>query len=175
MHYYKFCPKCAESITVKVVQGQERHVCSSNICDFIHWNNPIPVVGGIIETEKGIVLAKNSLWSDDVYSIITGFIEFKESPVDAIIRECYEELGLMVSSVSLVGNYPFVSQNQIILVYHLVASGEIVMSKELDSVKLFSKKELEEWPFGQEKLNGWPFGCGWAIRDWLATLSINKL
>ncbi len=67
----------------------------------------------------------------------------------------------------LVGVYPFPEKNQIVIVYHVKATGDIRVNEELHSVKLFSKEELKDWPFGQEKLQGWPFGCGWAIRDWL--------
>ena len=142
-------------------------MCSLPKCEFVFWNSPVTVVAGIIETDKGIVLAKNNAWTEDIYSLITGFINPNESPIDAIKRECKEELGLTVSTTELVGIYPFEQRNQIILVYHVQAYGVILTNEELHSAKIFSRDELRNWPFGQDKLDGWPFGSGWAITDWL--------
>lgn len=167
----KYCLNCASPLILKELNQQKRLACSDNQCNFVLWNNPIPVVGGIIETEKGVILSHNKLWPEDVYSIITGFLETQESPQEAILRELKEELGLTGSSPELIGVYPFTERNQIILVYHIKAEGEIVLNDELDSIKIFTKEELKKWPFGQEKLDGWPFGCGWAIRDWLSKTS----
>jgi ADP-ribose pyrophosphatase YjhB (NUDIX family) len=164
---YKYCPRCKHVVISKLIDGFNRLACTFSECDFVFWNSPTPVVAGIIETEQGVVLAKNSAWKDDVYSIITGFINLNESPISAIKRECMEELGLAASNANLVGIYPFGERNQIIMVYHVEARGDIALNDELHSFKLFSRQELQKWPFGQEKLDGWPFGCGWAIRDWL--------
>lgn len=163
----KYCVNSGSPLTFREVNQQKRLACSDNQCDFVLWNNPIPVVGGIIETVKGVLLSHNKFWPDNVYSIITGFLEHQESPQAAILRELKEELGLTGSSPKLIGVYPFSERNQIILVYHIKAEGDIVLNDELDSIKLFTKEELKKWPFGQETLEGWPFGCGWAMRDWL--------
>ncbi len=82
-----YCPVCKSHLTNKIIDGCNRRRCSSDSCGYIFWNNPIPVVGGIIETEDGIVLARNRGWKENIYSIITGFIEPQESPMDAISRE----------------------------------------------------------------------------------------
>lgn len=164
---YQYCPVCQSPMISKIVDHCDRLVCSSPKCEFIFWNSPVPVVAGIIETDKGIVLAKNNAWTGDIYSLITGFINPNESPIEAIKRECKEELNLTALDVGLVGIYPFEQRNQIILVYHVQAEGDIFINNELHSFKIFSRQELRNWPFDQDKLDGWPFGCGWAIKDWL--------
>jgi NAD+ diphosphatase len=164
---YQYCPVCQSAMISKIVDHCDRLVCSSPKCEFIFWNSPVPVVAGIIETDKGIVLAKNNAWTGDVYSLIAGFINPNESPIDAMKRECKEELNLTALAIDLVGIYPFEQRNQIILVYHVQAEGDIFINDELHSFKTFSRQELRSWPFGQDKLDGWPFGCGWAIKDLL--------
>lgn len=163
----KYCLICASLLVTKWQESKERLCCSDLSCKFVLWNNPIPVVGGIIETEEGVVLCHNRLWPTEVYSLITGFVDTNESPTDAILRELKEELGLVGFTPSLVGIYPYTEQNQIIIVYHIKAEGQIILSEEIDAVKLYTKEQLNDWPFGQENLPGWPFGCGWAIGDWL--------
>ncbi len=162
-----FCLKCGTSLIHKTISERKHLTCSSDSCDFVLWNNPIPVVGGIVETSKGVILANNKSWPPNIFSIITGFIESHESPENAILREVKEELNLIGGSPRLIDVYPFNECNQIIIVYHLEATGDVMLNEELNAFKYFTRNELQGWPFGQEKLKGWPFGSGWAIRDWL--------
>ena len=152
---------------LKKIDGKERLGCSDNKCDFVFWDNPIPVIGGIVEIPEGVVLCHNKLWPLGIYSLISGFLESGESPETGIIREIAEELDLKASCPTLVGIYPFFERNQIILVYHVKAEGKIRLNDEIDSIRQYTLEELKDYPFGQEKLKGWPFGAGWAIRDWL--------
>lgn len=78
---YKYCSMCKHLVISKLIDGSSRLACSSSECGFVFWNSPTPVVAGIIETEQGVVLAKNSAWEDYVYSVITGFINPNESPI----------------------------------------------------------------------------------------------
>lgn len=82
-------------------------------------------------------------------TFITGFINPNESPISAVKREYMEELGLAASNANLVGIYPFEERNQVIMVYHVEANGDIALNDELHSFKLFSRQELQKWPFGQ--------------------------
>ena len=163
----KFCPYCGATLVLKEIEDRERECCPQSGCRFVHWNSPVPVVAGIIETEHGVVLAHNKAWPPGIYSMIAGYLEAGESPEDAIIRETWEELGLTAREPNLVGTYTYPNKNQLILAYHLFAEGEIVLNEELDDYKLMTKKTLAGWPFGQDALPGWPFGAGTAITDWL--------
>ena len=48
---YRFCPYCRAWLIEDVHGGRPRLVCSNEGCGFIHWNNPIPVVAGIVERD----------------------------------------------------------------------------------------------------------------------------
>ena len=153
----KYCPNCASSLQDKEIEQKIRMVCVQ--CDFVHWNNPTPVVGAIVELDGKIVLAHNKLWPPKMLALITGFLDEKESPEHAIVREVKEELNLDSIEVSLVGAYGFEQQNQIIVVYHVVCEGEITLGEELDEYKLIPP----------EKLKPWKYGTGPAIQDWLVS------
>lgn len=165
----RFCPLCKEELLTREVDGKERLACPRKTCGWIFWNNPIPVVAAIVETERGVVLCHNRAWPEDVFSIISGFVDAFETPEEALAREVKEELGLVAKEVSLFGVYPSHTPNQIVLVYYVRAEGEVRLNHELDAFRLYSREELKGWPFGQDKLKGWPFGAGWAIKDWLTT------
>ena len=104
------------------------------------------------------VLARNHAWPEKMFGLVTGFMERDETPEEGVAREVQEELGLTTTSASLIGVYPFQRKNEIILAYHVVAEGEIVLNEELAEFRLIPP----------EKLRPWEFGTGLAIRDWLA-------
>lgn len=137
--------------------GEPRISCPDESCGFVHWNNPIPVVAMIVETEAGVVLAHNVSWPREFYSVITGFLEAGEDPRDCAIRETKEELNLDAKSCELIGVYPFAQQNQVIIGYAISATGDIVLNEELDDYKVIRA----------EKLKPWNMGTGLVIEDWL--------
>jgi hypothetical protein len=103
------------------------------------------VVAGIVEYDGSVVLVRNVGWPEKMYGLIAGYLEKNETPeIIANIRE-------------FVGYYPFFEMNQLLLVFHLSAMGDIVLGKELESHKLVPVNKLKPWPFG----------TGLAVQDWL--------
>lgn len=153
-----FCPQCANPMAEVLVDNEIRKGCSDQSgCGFVAFNNPTPVVAMIVELPDGVVMARNVNWPRDIYSIITGFLEEGEDPLECAVRETQEELGLISLETRLVGVYPFERQNQVIIAYHVKAAGEVTLNHELDDYKLVPKDELK----------GWPFATGLAINDWV--------
>lgn len=156
-----FCPQCGQKLVLADVDGRERLKCTSDSCDFVHWDNPTPVVAAIVEMDDCIVLTRNKGWPEKWFGIVAGFLEKGETPDEAILREVTEELGLKGEIISFVGYYSFIERNQLILAFHVQAQGEIQMGEELEQVKLV--------PI--DKVRPWPMGTGPALRDWLETRS----
>ncbi len=156
---FRFCPLCGARLVTRPLGGQERGACSADGCGFVHWNNPVPVVAAIVEHEGAIVLANNVGWTPDMFGLITGFLEQTETPETGTLREVKEELGLIGEIVSLVGVYPFPRMNQLIIAYHVQATGTIRLGEELRAWKHVAKHQLRPWDFG----------TGLAVRDWLQT------
>ena len=152
-----FCPICGRKISVKKIEGRDYLACSGENCNYVFWDNPLPVVAAIVEHQGNVLLARNRDWPQNIYGLITGFLEKNESPENAVLREVKEELGLEAELVDMIGVYPFFERNQLILAYHVVADGEITLGEEL----------VEVIPIPPEKLRPWQFGTGLAVRDWL--------
>ncbi|MBP7584174.1 MAG: NUDIX hydrolase [Spirochaetes bacterium] len=153
----KFCPYCASPIEKRDIDGRQRAACPSRDCGFVHWDNPVPIVAAIIEHVDGIVLARNAGWPENMFGLVTGFLEKGEHPDQGVLREVREELGLDSSIVEFLGNFSFFEANQILIAYHVKASGEIRTSDEIAEVKLVPA----------EKLKSWPFGTGRVVKAWL--------
>jgi NADH pyrophosphatase NudC (nudix superfamily) len=105
-----------------------------------------------------VLLARGRGWPEKMFALITGFLEADETPEEGVLRELREETGLDGEIVSFVGAYPFTVRNELILAFHVRASGRITLSDELEATKHI--------PF--EKLRPWPLGTGLAVRDWIA-------
>lgn len=137
--------------------GYLRQVCSADQCGQVFWDNPVPVVAGIIEYQGDIILIQNADWPKEWYGLVTGFLEKGETPEQGILRELEEELGLAGVIGSFVGNYSFYEKNELIIAYHVIADGDITMGDELADYKII--------PI--DKVRPWPFATGRALGDWL--------
>ena len=156
---YTYCPQCAAELETAEVDGEERLVCPDESCGFIYYDNPTPVVAGIVQRGDEVILIQNKGWPEDWYGIVSGFLEKEEHPEDGVLREVEEEVGLDGELVEFVGLYPFEQMNQILMVYHVVVeeAGEVVVGDEIADWKAV--------PVG--KLKPWPIGTGPAVEDWL--------
>ena len=57
-----FCPTCGNSLETALLNERERLVCSVR-CGYVHWDNPIPVVGAIVEYDNDtVILIQNKGW-----------------------------------------------------------------------------------------------------------------
>jgi NAD+ diphosphatase len=137
--------------------GGEKARLRCPVCNFVHWNNPTPVLAAIVQYGDQILLARNAAWPGKMFALITGFMEAGESPQEGIAREVKEETNLDCSEVNLVGAYDFQRMNQVIIAYHVVASGAVKLSPELAEYKLFDYPDIKCWPAG----------TGYAMADWL--------
>lgn len=158
---YRHCPLCASPLSLRAHAGSldvQRPSCPDEACGFIHWDNPVPVVAAIVEHEGELILARNKAWAAPFYALITGFLEKTDpSPDEAVAREVKEELDLDATGVHFIGHYRFERQNQIILAYHVPATGVITLGEELSDYKRIAP----------EKARYWPVATGLALRDWL--------
>lgn len=115
------------------------------------------MVAAVVEYEGAVVLAHNRAWPRRFYGLITGFLERAETPQQAVAREVKEELDLDAGPPTLIGVYAFEQMNQVIMGFHVPATGTIALNQELDHYRLVPP----------ERCRVWPTGAGPALRDWL--------
>jgi NADH pyrophosphatase NudC (nudix superfamily) len=159
---FNFCPNCATplQVLVRMEDGGEKARTRCPACDWTHWNNPTPVLAAIVECadRDGLVLlARNAAWSGRMFALITGFMEAGETPEEGIAREVKEETNLDVDALKLVGVYDFQRMNQVIIAYHAIARGDVVLSPELAEYRLYRPEDIKCWRAG----------TGYAVADWL--------
>jgi NADH pyrophosphatase NudC (nudix superfamily) len=162
---FEFCPCCRAPLVARTIQNEPRRVCSAD-CGFIHYDNPTPVVAAVVEHDGKVVLAHNRAWPTALktfYGLITGFLERGETPEQCAVREVKEELNLDGAAPALIGVYSFPQMNQVIIAYHVAATGVIALNEELDEYCHVAFNECRVWQGG----------TGLALRDWLRTKGID--
>ena len=153
----RFCARCGALLETRVIGGAERRACTAPDCNYVFWGNPVPVVAALVEHQGAIVLANNVDWPEHLFGLVTGYLEREETAEAAVLREVEEELGLPGTVQSLIGIYPFARMNQLIIAYHVLATGTIRLGSELRAVRHVAPSTLRAWDFG----------TGLAVRDWL--------
>ena len=166
-HQFNFCPNCATPLQLlaQMEDGGEKARLRCAACAWTHWNNPTPVLAAIIECadrDGMVLLARNAAWQGKMFALITGFMEAGESPEEGITREVAEETNLVVDELNLVGVYDFQRMNQVIVAYHAVAHGEVVLSPELAEYRLYRPQDIKCWRAG----------TGYAVAEWLTSRGI---
>ncbi len=163
-HETTFCTNCATRLALITADEDSgpttRLRCAS--CGWTHWNNPTPVLAAVIELvdrDGHVLLARNAAWPGKFYGLVTGFMEAGETPEAGVAREVVEETSLVVGQVSLIGVYEFLRMNQVIIAYHVQASGSVVLSPELVDYRVIAP----------ERVKCWPAGTGKALADWLVS------
>ena len=158
---FRFCPCCTAPLIERTAAGDDgalaRLMCPTESCGFVHWGNPTPAVGALVEHEGEIILARNALWPEGFFALVTGFLEAREDPRHAVVREVREELGLEVVETHLIGNYIFERKNEIMLCYHAIAHGTVTLGSELAEYRRYRPHELRPWRRA----------TGLAVADWM--------
>ena len=158
---HRFCPCCASPLAPRSVPGDgaplDRLACPAESCGYVRWDNPTPAVGAIVEHEGEIILARNAAWPPGFFALVTGYLEAREDPVRAIAREVKEELDLDVVATHIVGNYIFERKNEVMLCYHVVATGTVKLGAELAEYRRYRPESLKPWKRA----------TGLAVADWM--------
>lgn len=145
-----YCPICSHKLTQRVEGGRLRPACDA--CGYVHYVNPIPGVGLLIEKDGGLVLIKRgNPPHKDEWTLPSGFVEADESAEEAAIREAEEETGLKVEIVELAAINSFPEGppvSGIMIFYRMRPVGGILRAGD-DAVdaKVFMPQDMPRLPF----------------------------
>ncbi len=150
-----YCPACGERLTEREVGGRPRLACSA--CGYVHFVNPVPVVGLIITYQDKIVVVKRGgSVEHGQWALPSGYIEADESVEEAAVREAKEETGLDVELTEMVGVYSFPDgppSSGIMMMYAArVVGGKLQAGDDAIAAKLFDPSDVPTLPFRTHRL-----------------------
>ena len=164
---FRFCPRCATALVERPIADDggliNRLACPDGACGYVHWGNPTPAVGALVEHEGEIILARGQGWPEGWFALVTGYLEAREDPKAGVAREVKEELGLEVVEANIIGNYIFERKNEVMLCYHVVARGTVSLSPELAEYRRYKP----------EALRPWRRATGLAVADWMRSRNLD--
>lgn len=119
-----------------------RIVCEN--CDTIHYQNPLIVVGCLIEHEGKILLAKRGIEPrKGFWNLPAGFMENGETAEEGALREVEEETGMSVTIDRLHSVFSVVHANQVYLIFKATASSnEYTLTPESVEIEFFEPESI---------------------------------
>lgn len=93
----KFCSQCATALVERVPEGDDRLRLVCTNCGWIHYQNPLVVVGCVVERGDEVLLCRRAIEpSRGRWTIPAGFLELGEGTLAGARRETFEEAGARV-------------------------------------------------------------------------------
>ncbi len=140
----KHCGYCG--LEKKFDKKEEAMFCSCN--NIMTYPSISPCILALIKKDNQILLARNSLFPQGLYSALAGFIEVSETAEETVEREIYEEVSLKVKNIKYFGSQSWPFPSQLMLAYTCeYDSGTIeVDGHEIVDAKWFDIKDLPNTP-----------------------------
>jgi|TARA_B100001093_G_scaffold65242_1_gene55162 NAD+ diphosphatase len=90
-----------------------------------------PCVLAMVTRGNEILLARNNLFPEGLFSVLAGFVEVSESAEETVEREVMEEVGIKVKNIQYVGSQPWPFPSQLMLGYKCdYESGDLVIDED---------------------------------------------
>ena len=146
----KFCPKCANSLEERILEGKVRQACT--VCDFVFYRDPKPVAGVLaFKDEKLLLIQRGNEPKLGLWSFPTGYIDIGDTPAETAVREAKEEADVDVELDGLLGVYSNESRAVVLIIYvgRIIAGIPAGRAEALDA-RLFAPDALPELAFDHD-------------------------
>ncbi|MGB8490586.1 MAG: NAD(+) diphosphatase [Bacteroidales bacterium] len=144
MNWYsqnKFCGKCGSGTQHK--PDERALICP--VCNTIVFPKISPAIIVVIICNNKILLASNSNFSGNWYSLIAGFVDVGETLEEALTREVKEEVGLDVKNISYYKSQPWPLSGSVMIGFIAEADDTQPISidnKEITDAAWFTRGDL---------------------------------
>lgn len=143
---YKYCNKCGTLLNEK--DDERAKICPK--CGFIIYPRISPAIITAIIKDKKLLLAHNTNFIDNMYSVIAGFVEPGETFEDCVSREVFEETNIKVKNIKYFGSQPWPFPDSLMVAFICeYESGELkVDGVEISDADWYGVDELPVIPKG---------------------------
>jgi ADP-ribose pyrophosphatase YjhB (NUDIX family) len=139
----KYCSSCGGTVSLRVPKddNRERYIC--DICDIVHYRNPLVVVGCVVERDGKILLCKRAIEPRYGYwTVPAGFMELGETAAGGAARETLEEALATVELGHLFALVDVVDAGQVHLFFTGKLVGDYGVGEESLESAMFSEDEI---------------------------------
>ncbi len=156
---HRFCGRCGYAN--RLVEAGHARRCDNNACRHMTFPRTDPAVIMLVTHtfDDGItrcLLGRQKSWPKGNYSTLAGFVDPGETLEQAVVREVYEEAGIIAERPEYVASQPWPFPASIMCGFYAQAKTTDISTatQELEDARWFSKAELRtfsEW--GSEEGN----------------------
>jgi NAD+ diphosphatase len=143
---HKYCGSCANVLSPAL--NDLGMVCQK--CNTVYYPQIAPAIIVAITKNNGkeILLAHNVRFTNNIFSLIAGFVEAGENIELAVQREIKEEIGITVKNIKYISSQPWPFPNSLMLAFHAeYDSGKAIADGvELTECNWYTKDNLPEIP-----------------------------
>jgi NAD+ diphosphatase len=149
---HRFCGQCGAATDSHT--SDRAAVCGN--CELRFYPRLSPSIIVLVHREDEVLLGRNHLFPEGLYSTLAGFVEPGESIEETVRREVKEEVGVSVGSLSYRGSQPWPFPNSLMLGFHAeYDAGDIVLQEdEIADAQWFRCDELPPIP-GKFAISRW--------------------
>ena len=101
---HQFCPRCGAATEPEQAGWIRR--CTRDGSEHYPRTDPAVIVA-VVDDQDRLLLGRNAQWPEGRFSVLAGFVEPGESFEAAVVREVQEEVGIVVTDVTFIGNQPW--------------------------------------------------------------------
>lgn len=137
---HRFCANCGAR--TELAQGGYSRRCPA--CGATHFPRTDPCVIMLVEHEGRLLLGRRAGWPEQRLSLLAGFVAAGESAEAAVVREVYEESGIVARDPVFVASQPWPFPASLMLGFHAMAQdGEPrAVDHELADVRWVDRAEV---------------------------------
>ena len=163
---HQYCPNCG-SATEVIAAG---HVRRCTACKSQQFPRSDPaVIMLVVDDEDRALFGRAPAWPEGRFSTLAGFVEPGESLEQAVVREVFEEVGVVVDEATYQGSqpWPFPSSLMVGFRAHAASSKITIDPEEIAEARWLSRAELlEAGRRGEVLMPGAISIARWLIERW---------
>lgn len=144
LHRSRYCGVCGHESAY--MTDLNRRVCRNEHCRFETYPRIEPAVIVLVVSGSKCLLARQEAFPKGYFAPVAGFVESGETPEQAVSREVFEEVGLIVERVSYAAAQPWPFPSSLMFGYiaHVFPDQQIRLSEELEQALWVDQNELSE-------------------------------
>ncbi len=135
------CSRCG-ALTEPIMSGHARR-CTADGSEHFPRCDPA-VIMLVADADDRCLLARNVNWPERRVSVLAGFVEPGESAEQAVAREVYEEVGIVVNKVAYAASQPWPMPHSLMLGFRAEAAGTDIHvdAEEISEAAWYSRDDL---------------------------------
>ena len=137
-----YCGVCGK-VTIATKGGHQRN-CTKKGCACLHFPRTDPAVIMLVKDGDRVLLGRQKIWPEGLYSTLAGFVEPGETIEHAVAREVYEESGIIVKDIIYQHSQPWPFPSSLMLGFTAEACTKKINlnDAELEDAQWFTRSEM---------------------------------